>query len=317
MISKAILLVGGKGTRLMPLTTDTPKPMLRIAGAPVTEHQILKARDAGVTEIVLATSYLAEVFQPYFGDGSRFGIKISYAIEEEPLGTGGAIANAANELNLNDEESVYIFNGDVLSGHDLLAQAKLHFENRADATLHLIEVADARAFGCVPIDSDGRVLEFLEKMDKPKANSINAGCYIFTAESLAAIPNGQVVSVERETFPNWLSDERKIYGYLDSNYWIDMGTPASMIKASRDLVSRSSESLVATDVTVGESSIVDQGSYIDTGAKIGANCHISGSIIGSGAVIEDGAIIENSYIAPNSRVKSGSNLSEIIHGFEK
>jgi mannose-1-phosphate guanylyltransferase len=317
MITKAILLVGGKGTRLMPLTTDTPKPMLRIAGAPVTEHQILKARDAGVTDIVLATSYLAEVFQPYFGDGSKFGIKISYAIEEEPLGTGGAIANAANELNLNDDESVYIFNGDVLSGHDLQAQAKLHMENEADATLHLIEVADARAFGCVPIDSAGRVLEFLEKMENPKANSINAGCYIFTAESLNSIPNGQVVSVERETFPNWLAEDRKIYGYLDSNYWIDMGTPASMIKASRDLVSRARESLIATDVKIGEKTIVDKGSYIDSGAQIGAKCRISGSIIGAGAVIEDGVVIENSYIAPNSRVKSGSNLSEIIHGFAK
>ncbi|MFM7624569.1 MAG: NDP-sugar synthase, partial [Actinomycetota bacterium] len=135
-ITKAILLVGGKGTRLMPLTTNVPKPMLRIAGAPVTEHQIVKAREAGVTEIVLATSYLADVFEPYFGDGSRFGIKIKYAFENQPLGTGGAIANAATELSLSPDESIFIFNGDVLSSHNLGAQADLHFSKGASATLH-------------------------------------------------------------------------------------------------------------------------------------------------------------------------------------
>ncbi len=314
-ISKAILLVGGKGTRLMPLTTSTPKPMLRIAGAPVTEHQIVKARDAGVTEIVLATSYLADVFKPYFGDGSRFGIKISYAVETEPLGTGGAIANAAKELNLEDDESVYIFNGDVLSLHKLKEQARFHQETGADATLHLIEVEDARAFGCVPINNTGRVLEFLEKMETPKANTINAGCYIFTSDLLNSVPRDQVVSVERETFPKLLAEERNLFGYLDSSYWIDMGTPESMIKASRDLVTRSGKSLVADDVVVGQNSVVDNGSYIESGAFIGADCRISGSIVGAKAIIEDGSKIENSYIAPNSRVKSGSNLSEIIHGF--
>ena len=314
-ISKAILLVGGKGTRLMPLTTNTPKPMLRIAGAPVTEHQIVKARDAGVTEIVLATSYLADVFKPYFGDGSRFGIKITYAVESEPLGTGGAIANAAKELNLKDDESVYIFNGDVLSLHKLQEQARFHQETGADATLHLIEVEDARAFGCVPINQTGRVLEFLEKMENPKANTINAGCYIFTSGLLNSIPRDQVVSVERETFPKLLAEDRNLFGYLDSSYWIDMGTPESMIKASRDIVTRSGKSLVADDVALGHNSVVDNGSYIESGAFIGADCQISGSIVGAKAIIEDGSKIENSYIAPNSRVKSGSNLSEIIHGF--
>ena len=118
-MTKAILLVGGKGTRLAPLTNHTPKPMLKVAGKPVTEHQIIKARDAGITDIVLATSYMAEVFEPYFGDGSKFGISIRYAVEETPLGTGGAIANAASLLSLKDDEMVAVFNGDVLSAHDL------------------------------------------------------------------------------------------------------------------------------------------------------------------------------------------------------
>ena len=130
----------------MPLTTTTPKPMLRIAGAPVTEHQIVKAREAGVREIVLATSYLAEVFEPYFGDGSDFGIQIRYSIEHEPLGTGGAIAHAAQQLQLGPDESFFVFNGDVISAHDLNEQREMHERSRAAATLHLVEVEDARAY---------------------------------------------------------------------------------------------------------------------------------------------------------------------------
>jgi mannose-1-phosphate guanylyltransferase len=152
-------------------------------------------------------------------------------------------------------------------------------------------------------------------METPKANTINAGCYIFTSGLLNSIPRDQVVSVERETFPKLLAEERNLFGYLDSSYWIDMGTPESMIKASRDLVTRSGKSLVADDVALGQNSVVDNGSYIESGAFIGADCLISGSIVGAKAIIEDGSKIENSYIAPNSRVKSGSNLSEIIHGF--
>ena len=173
----AILLVGGFGTRLMPLTKNTPKPMLTVAGVPVTEHQLAMAKAAGITEIVLATSYLSEVFIPYFGDGSKWGMKIKYAVEEQPLGTGGAIRNAAKLLDTT--ESVVILNGDVLSSHNLSEQIRQHEANDADVTLHLTEVEDARAFGCVPTDSDGRVSAFLEKMENPITNQINAGLYLW------------------------------------------------------------------------------------------------------------------------------------------
>jgi mannose-1-phosphate guanylyltransferase len=324
-IKKAILLVGGKGSRLMPLTTNVPKPMLRIAGAPVTEHQIIKARDAGVTELVLATSYLADVFKPYFGDGSRFGINIKYAFEDQPLGTGGAIANAAEVLSLASDESIYIFNGDVLSAHDLLAQAELHNRNSAAVTLHLVEVDDARAYGCVPISNEGRVLDFLEKMDNPIAKTINAGCYIFTRTAVEEIPRAQVVSVERETFPQILKSGRPIYGYCNSDYWIDMGTPASMIKASRDLVmnpqiSRATpqiqgESLISPTAKVHPNANVGAGSFVEDRVSIGENSHVLGSIIGADSIIEGEVFIENSYLAPHSRVKSGSKLQGEIFGF--
>lgn len=324
-IKKAILLVGGKGTRLQPLTNTVPKPMIRIAGKPVTEHQIIKARDAGVEEIVLATSYLAEVFQPYFGDGRDFGVRLRYAIEREPLGTGGAIANAAQELNLATHESAFIFNGDVLSGHDLRLQQALHQDAGADVTLHLTSVDDARAYGCVPIDASGRVSEFLEKMENPKANTINAGCYIFTKEAIAQIPNETVVSVERETFPLLLDQGRKIFGYEDSRYWIDMGTPQAMIRASRDLILNPSistavpqiahDAVVEPEVQIDSSARIGGGSFLSRGTRIGARSEISGSIIAENVVIEDDVTIHNSYVAPQTRVKSGSRITDQVFGF--
>ena len=195
----AILLVGGFGTRLMPLTKNTPKPMLTVAGIPVTEHQIIMAKAAGITQIVLATSYLSELFIPYFGDGSKWGMQIQYAVEKTPLGTGGAIRTAAKLIN--SSESIVILNGDVLSSHDLSEQIRQHEVNNADVTLHLTQVEDARAYGCVPTDSNGRVTAFLEKMENPVTNQINAGCYVFNHRVLDSIPLDTVVSVERETFP--------------------------------------------------------------------------------------------------------------------
>ena len=233
-MATGILLVGGFGTRLKPLTDEYPKPMLPVAGLPVTEHQILAAKKAGIHTLVLATSYLADIFTPYFGDGSKWGMKILYAVEKEPLGTGGAIANAAQLLGR--DEPVVIFNGDVLSRHSIADQIAFHVANKADATLHLIDVEDARAFGCVPTDKDGRVTAFLEKMDNPVTNSINAGCYVFSPEVIDQIPLGKVISVERETFPALVESGRPVFGYKEQSYWLDVGTPAALFKGSRDLI---------------------------------------------------------------------------------
>lgn len=322
MINKAILLVGGKGTRLAELTAGTPKPMLRVAAAPVTEHQIAKAQAAGIREIVLATSYMAEVFKPYFSDGSKFGISIKYAIEEEPLGTGGAIANAAKVLDLGKDESVFIFNGDVLSGHDLIAQADYHQSKKADVTLHLVRVQDGRAYGCVPLDSNGKVLEFLEKMEHPKVNTINAGCYIFNKFALGQIPQDSVVSVERQTFPDLLEHKGALYGYIDDSYWVDMGTPESYIRASRDLIlnprispatrSVKDGAIISAMAQVDPTARVSEGSVVESGAVIGSGCRIRGSIISTGASIGDGAVIDNCYIAPDVLIASNEKIFERI-----
>ena len=323
MKTSAILLVGGMGTRLMPLTSKTPKPMLQVAGVPFTEHQIRKAAQAGISEIVLATSYKAELFEPYFGDGRKFGIKIKYAVEESALGTGGGIRNAA--ALLDDCDQVVIFNGDVLSGHDLAAQIQSHINNRADVTLYLTKVEDARAYGCVELIADNQIKSFLEKMENPVSNMINAGCYIFNRKVIDQIPVNQVVSVERDTFPSFLSSGVKVYGYLDNSYWLDIGNPQALVKASADLITgmitsvatpkHSGDHLIAVGAQVSSSSIVNLGTVIESEVVVEGNCEISGSIIGKGAKIGANCKVINSIIAPDTQIEAGMIVISNYLGF--
>ena len=313
MKTGAILLVGGMGTRLLPLTIKTPKPMLQVAGVPFTEHQIRKAADAGVSEIVLATSYKAELFEPYFGNGEKFGIKIKYAVEKTALGTGGGIRNAAAALDKCDQ--VVVFNGDVLSGHDLSAQLDFHRKNNAEITLYLTKVLDARAFGCVELAANDQVKTFLEKMENPVSNLINAGCYIFNRQVIEKIPANQVVSVERQTFPELLAAGISVFGYLDNSYWLDIGTPAALVKASADLITgqikssatpkHSGDYLISPTASVASNSSINNGSVIESEVYIESNCQISGSIIGSGAKIGSNCRITDSIIAPNTQIEAG------------
>lgn len=303
----AILLVGGFGTRLMPLTKNTPKPMLTVAGVPVTEHQLAMAKSAGITEIVLATSYLSEVFIPYFGDGSKWGMKIKYAVEEKPLGTGGAIRNAAQLLE--SDESVVVLNGDVLSSHNVAEQIRQHEAHDADVTLHLTQVEDARAFGCVPTDGDGRVSAFLEKMENPLTNQINAGCYVFNPRVISTIPLDTVVSVERETFPQLVDSGAKVFGYLEIAYWLDIGTPRALLKASVDIVKRSSDFLAMPGSTIDPTAVITGGSCIGPNSSIGAGAQIDGSIIEAGCMIGPNAKIIDSFVATGAKVDNGVKIA--------
>ena len=310
----AILLVGGRGTRLAPLTNNTPKPMLQVAGVPFTEHQINKARSAGITEIVLATSFKAELFEPYFGDGKNFGISIKYAVEEVALGTGGAISNAA--AMLEGSGSVAIFNGDVLSKHDLDGQFKFHESNAADVTLYLTQVEDARAYGAVELDDSGRVLAFNEKMENPPTNIINAGCYIFNREVIAAIPFGKVISVERETFPQLLAAGAKVFGFIDKSYWLDIGTPTALLKASRDLVSEMNrEFLSLPESTIAPDANVSGGSVIGRRSRIESLAQVDGSVIGDGAVVGAGARLKNCFVAEGFEVPAHVIAIDNYFGF--
>jgi mannose-1-phosphate guanylyltransferase len=300
-----ILLVGGFGTRLKPLTSELPKPMLPVAGLPVTEHQILAAKAAGIHTLVLATSYLSEVFTPYFGDGAAWGMKILYAVEKEPLGTGGAIRNAAALLDLDHlgDEPIVVFNGDVLSRHSIADQISFHQSKGADVTLHLIDVEDARAFGCVPTDENGRVTDFLEKMENPVTNSINAGCYIFSPSVITMIPLDTVVSIERETFPSLVASGRPIFGYKEQSYWLDVGTPAALFKGSRDLIEGQFQQMAGCEID-STASITGKSS-LGRGVRVEAGVQIHDCIIGDSAIIEAGALLSHCFIAASTTISQG------------
>lgn len=328
-MAQGILLVGGFGTRLMPLTQNTPKPMLPVGGLPVTEHQLIHAKKAGITRLVLATSYLSEVFIPYFGDGSRWGMEIIYAVEEEPLGTGGGIRNAAQFLNRN--ESIVIFNGDVLSSHDLVGQIKMHEERDADVTLHLTHVEDARAFGCVPIDVSGRVTAFLEKMEVPVAKTINAGCYVFNPRVIERIPEGKIVSIERDVFPELVESGRLVLGMVDDSYWVDIGTPISLLRASIDVVRgvansealdsailsfRSNEFIAMEAVTIGVGAELFGGSSIGHHSIIGSRVKVEGSIVCARAQVLEGASIRGCFVAEGAIVAAGVDYSNKYIGVD-
>ncbi|MFH8288927.1 sugar phosphate nucleotidyltransferase [Streptomyces sp. NPDC018059] len=326
-MTEAILLVGGKGTRLRPLTVHTPKPMVPAAGVPFLTHQLARARAAGVEHIVLATSYLAEVFEPYFGDGSALGLHIEYVTETEPLGTGGAIRNVASRLRSAPDDPVLIFNGDILTGLDIRALVDTHETSGADVSLHLTRVADQRAYGLVPTDPTGRVTAFLEKPQTPQeivTDQINAGAYVFRRSVIDTIPAGRPVSVERETFPDLLSSGAHLQGMVDSTYWLDLGTPQAFVRGSADLVlgrapspavpGRRGESLVLPTARVAPDAKLTGGTVVGENARVGEGARISGSTILSGAVVEPGAVITDSLVGADARVGARTALRGAVVG---
>ncbi|MFE4455251.1 sugar phosphate nucleotidyltransferase [Streptomyces sp. NPDC056796] len=324
---EAILLVGGKGTRLRPLTVHTPKPMVPAAGVPFLTHQLARARAAGVEHIVLATSYLAEVFEPYFGDGSSLGLSIEYVTEDEPLGTGGAIRNVASRLASGPDEPVIVFNGDILTGLDIRALVAVHATSGADVSLHLTRVEDPRAFGLVPTDATGRVTAFLEKPQTPEeivTDQINAGAYVFRRSVIDTIPAGRPVSVERETFPGLLASGAHLQGMVDSTYWLDLGTPQAFVRGSADLVlgrapspavpGRCGDRLVLPTASVAAGAKLTGGTVVGEGALIGEGARITGSTVLDGAVVEPGAVITDSLVGAGARIGSRSVLTGAVVG---
>jgi mannose-1-phosphate guanylyltransferase len=321
--AEAILLVGGQGSRLRPLTLNIPKPMLPCAGVPLLTHQLLRLREVGVRHVVLATSYRPEVFTAHFGDGSGLGLRLDYMTESEPLGTGGGIRNAAALLDPDPEAPILILNGDVMSGHDLRAQLDVHASACAEVTLHLVRVADPRAFGCVPTSGDGRITAFLEKSPEPVSDQINAGCYIFRRGTIDSIAAQRVVSVERETFPGLVAAGSVVVGHVDCAYWLDLGTPAAYIQGSADLVRGVLPSaavpdpgpaLLAGDCTVGADAVVDGGSAVGPGATVGAGAQVSGSVLLAGARVGPGAVVRDSVVGVDARIGERTRLIGAVVG---
>ncbi|MCW4352320.1 NDP-sugar synthase [Hoyosella sp. YIM 151337] len=316
-----MILVGGKGTRLRPLTLSAPKPMLPTAGLPFLQHLLSRIKAAGITHVVLGTSFRAEVFEQYFGDGSDFGLEIDYVMEDEPLGTGGGIRNVLPKLR---GDTALVFNGDVLGGTDPLAVLRTHREKAADVTLHLVRVGDPRAFGCVPTDADGRVTAFLEKTQDPPTDQINAGCYVFKREIIEQIPPGRAVSVEREVFPRLLAEDAKVFAHVDAAYWRDMGTPEDFVRGSADLVrgiapsaalnGQSGEYLVHEGAGVAPGALLMGGSVIGRGAEVGAGARIDGAVLFDGAKVEAGAVVERSIIGFGVRVGPRALIRDAVVG---
>ena len=316
-----IVLVGGKGTRLRPLTLSAPKPMLPTAGLAFLTHLLSRIAEAGIQHVILGTSYKAEVFEAAFGDGSKLGLEIEYVYESEPMGTGGGIANVIPKLR---HDTAMVFNGDVLSGCDLGALLDTHERHDADVTLHLVRVGDPRAFGCVPTDADGVVTAFLEKTQDPPTDQINAGCYVFKREILDRIPRDRPVSVEREVFPGLLSDGMRVCGYVDATYWRDMGTPEDFVRGSADLVrgiapspalhGHRGEELVHDGAAVAPGALLIGGTVIGRGAEIGAGTRLDGAVIFDGVRVEAGAVIERSIIGFGARIGPRALIRDAVIG---
>jgi mannose-1-phosphate guanylyltransferase len=322
---EAVILVGGLGTRLRPLTLSAPKPMLPTAGVPFLTHLITRIREAGITHVVLGTSFKAEVFEEHFGGGEQLGVDLDYVVETEPLGTGGGVRNVADALR---GDTVLVFNGDNLIGVDLQAILDSHHDRKADVTLCLHRVADPRAYGCVPTDEDGRVLAFLEKDPNPVTDQINAGLYVFRREVIDTIPTGRAVSIEKETFPGLLAAGATVLGHTNDGYWRDFGTPGDFVAGSADLVRgivhspavpSTGERLVLAGAevdehatvcggsTIGHDSVVGTGALVDGSvvfdrAEIAADAVVVRSVIGAGAVVGPGTVVEDAIVGDGARL---------------
>lgn len=324
---KAVVLVGGFGTRLRPLTLDTPKQMLPIVDRPMIEWVVGHLGAHGVDEAVLALGYRPEPFLECYSDGVCAGVRLHYAVEDEPLDTAGAVRFAARDAGI--DERFLVINGDVLTDLDIGALVAFHEASGAEGTIHLWEAEDPSRYGVVPIDGAGRVVEFVEKPPREAAPShwINAGTYVLEPSVLDRIEPGRRVSIEREVFPA-MATEGSLFAQQSDAYWIDTGTPETYVQSQLDLVSGrrgitvpsvAPTATVAADAAVSDGVILDHasvgsGAVVDTalvmsGARVGEGAVVRRSIIGPGAVIESGARVEGwSVIGPGETVPARSSL---------
>lgn len=296
---KAVLLVGGEGTRLRPLTYTTPKALVPIGNVPFIERQLGWLASHGVDEVVLSMGYLPEPFQTHFRDdrfAGPFGeVTLRYAIEASPLGTAGGIRFASEGI----DERFVVCNGDVLTTLDLSAMVQFHAEREAEASIYLCEVADPSAFGVVPTRDDGEVVGFIEKppRDQAPTNWINAGVYVLEPSVLERIPPRIKVSIERETFPRMVESRKALYGFHWPGYWLDIGTPQQYLQANLDVLA---------------------GHLPGSAAAIDASAQIAGevrdSVIGPGVVVAAGAVVERSVLQAGARVEAGARVADSVLG---
>lgn len=324
---KAVILVGGKGTRLRPLTFRTPKPLMPVCNRAFLEFTLDACLSAGIDEVVLSTQYLPGLFEESFPGGTYKGLQLTYVNEEQPLDTAGAVKNA--EAHLHD--TFLVFNGDVLSGLPVPEMIDFHAGKGATATIYLKAVADPRAFGLVPLDAEQRVLDFLEKPDTEEqvvSNLINAGCYVLEPSVLELIPPGSPYSFERGLFPALLDAGEAVYGYPCDAYWIDVGTPANYLQAHSDLLGgalawRPPGREAAPGVFVGEGGDISTSAkltgpvLIGTGVTIGPEAGLEGPVVlGNGVTVEGGSRVAGAVVHDRARIGPGCEVEGSIIGRE-
>lgn len=314
---RAIVLVGGEGTRLRPLTYTRPKPMLPVVGITILERKLEHLARHGVTEAVLSLGYRPDAFIAAFPSGEAHGVRLRYAVEPSPLDTAGAILFAAQEAGYDDGgQPIIVVNGDVITDLDLTAQMRFHVEQHAEATIALTQVEDPSAFGVVPTDDAGRVLAFVEKPAREDAPTdwINAGAYILETSVLARIPAGRKVSIERETFPA-IAAEGRLYAVHSPEYWIDTGTPLLFLQATRDLLAGTNHigaGAVVDATAVIEESVIGAGSVVGPHAKVLRSVLLPDAVIGERAVVEDSIVGEAAQVGARSKLSAQTVLGDHV-----
>ena len=307
---KAILLAGGKGTRLRPLTVHTPKPIVPIFNRPFLYYQIDQLRQVPeIDEVILSLNYQPRRIEEILGEGEGLGVRIRYVVEPMPLGTGGAIRYAGDQLT----ESVIVFNGDVLTQVDVNAVLALHRERKAKATIVLTPVDNPRAYGLVETDGEGNIRQFLEKPSDNEitCNTINAGIYILEPDTFDRIPKDTAWSIERSYFPSLIERRERFVAYIDRGYWIDIGTPGKYLQVHRDIMDGrysappfaglahgvawiSPDAKVDPDVDIQGPCFIDEGVVIKSGARV-----LPYSVLGRQTHVEEHAVIDESVVWPN------------------
>jgi NDP-sugar pyrophosphorylase family protein len=344
---QAVVLVGGEGTRLRPLTLETPKPMVPVMNMPFLERTLRRLKDAGIDDVILPAGYLPDAITSYFGDGSELGLRLRYVIEDVPLGTAGALKNVEQFI----DGPFFVLNGDVLTSLDLRAMLAFHRAKGGIGTLHLIQVDDPSPFGAVVHDGTGRIQRFVEKPPRETAptNDINAGTYLLEREVLDRIPAGRNVSIERETFPELIAaGDRPLYAFTTDDYWIDLGKPEAYLGAHRDIFEGAMPlgptpdvdgpgretipaSAVRPPVFVGEGCHVAPDAVVGPYTVLGDRCEVGSgavvldSLLWDGVVVGPGAHVEKAIIASRARIGAGARIghgavighdAQVAHGAE-
>jgi len=317
---QAIVLVGGEGTRLRPLTSSTPKPALTLVDRPFLAYMIEWLAGHGVSEVVLACGFLPDVLREALaGEEERAGVRIRYVVEPEPLGTAGAIRFAADALGDELEDRFLALNGDVLTDLDLSALLRAHEERAARATIALHPVEDSSAFGLVHSGPEGEVLAFLEKTGEAAPGEVNAGMYVLERSVLDLIPPGENVSIERDVFPRLVGDG--LHGLLLDGYWVDIGTPERYLQASWDILEGRVRTrveptapgvLVAAGAEVAEGAAVGPRAVLAPGCRVGAGAEVRDSVLLDGCEVGEGARVVGSILSPGANVPAGAEVEGAV-----